>query len=339
MIDRICYDRILPQDLHRLATAPTGAQRLAIWASKRWPNGAKLRVRFIGGNSAQTALVRMKAAEWSQYANITFEYVPLGESDIRISFNERDGAWSYIGTDCKYIPQDQPTMNLGWQGGGVELHEFGHGALGLVHEHESPAGGINWNKPVVNASLGGPPNYWSQAMIDANMYTKYSANQVNASALDPTSIMMYHIPPEWTLDGWSAPWNSVLSPLDKEFIGSERGYPKDGEGSVELVVGGAEVFAEVTRAGEVDAYTFRVDAPGRYVVETSGRTDTYMSLFGPDLPTSLIAGDDDSGVGFNARITRRLLAGVYFVQVRHYRPERTGAYGVRAYGVRVGVRV
>jgi hypothetical protein len=37
------------------------------------------------------------------------------------------------------------------------IHEFGH-ALGLIHEHQNPSGGIQWNKPVVCRYYEGPPN-------------------------------------------------------------------------------------------------------------------------------------------------------------------------------------
>jgi hypothetical protein len=43
-----------------------------------------------------------------------------------------------------------------------------------------------------------------------------------------------------------------------------------------------------------------------------------MKLFGPGSPTALIAEDDDSGLGTNARIAVDLLPGEYWAQVRHY---------------------
>jgi len=36
-------------------------------------------------------------------------------------------------------------MNLGFLDGGTAAHEFGH-AIGLAHEHQNPAGGIQWNE-------------------------------------------------------------------------------------------------------------------------------------------------------------------------------------------------
>ena len=42
------------------------------------------------------------------------------------------------------------------------------------------------------------------------------------------------------------------------------------------------------------------------MIQTGGKTDVVMKLFGPDSETSLIAEDDDSGLGLNARIARPL---------------------------------
>ena len=55
-----------------------------------------------------------------------------------------------------------------------------------------------------------------------------------------------------------------------------------------------------------------------------------MKLFGPGSQTSLIAEDDDSGVGENARIIANLIPGQYFVQVRHFsQATGTGSYRIK----------
>ena len=64
--------------------------------------------------------------------------------------------------------------------------------------------------------------------------------------------------------------------------------------------------------------------------DTSGRTDVVMKLFGPDSTTNVIAEDDDSGVGTNARIVADLVPGEYFVQIRHWdRASGTGFYSIK----------
>ena len=54
-----------------------------------------------------------------------------------------------------------------------------------------------------------------------------------------------------------------------------------------------------------------------------------MKLFGPNSETALIAEDDDSGIDTNARIAADLIAGDYFVQVRHFnRASGVGTYSI-----------
>jgi hypothetical protein len=86
----------------------------------------------------------------------------------------------------------------------------------------------------------------------------------------------------------------------------------------------------IGQAGEEDLFTFKARTAGRYPIETEGETDLMMTLFGPDSQTRLITEDDDSGQGYNPRITVDLVPGEYFVQVRHYnRTSGAGAYGVK----------
>ena len=85
---------------------------------------------------------------------------------------------------------------------------------------------------------------------------------------------------------------------------------------------------EIGEHGEVDEYRFELEQAGRYVIETAGRTDVVMSLHGPGSDAVLVAADDDSGLGLNARIERELLPGRYVVRVRHYRPRGSGTYQV-----------
>jgi hypothetical protein len=109
------------------------------------------------------------------------------------------------------------------------------------------------------------------------------------------------------------------------------GYQYDDESIVisEIQVNGAEVQGGIGQAGERDTYQFVATAAGEYLIETSGSTDVYLTLFGPNDQTTIITEDDDSGSGRNSRISRGLTPGAYYVRVRHYSPARTGNYGIR----------
>lgn len=191
--------------------------------ASKWQPGDVITLRFLGGSPALQKRVRDVAREWEQYANLTLSFIEAGPAQIRIAFVQGNGSWSYIGTDCKSITDEsRPTMNYGWLTDAsaddevrrVVLHEFGH-AIGLIHEHQNPKGGIRWNKPAVIHDLSGPPNNWNAATIENNMFRKY--DDVDATNVDATSIMMYPIPASWTENGYfSAGLNSRLSDSDKQ---------------------------------------------------------------------------------------------------------------------------
>lgn len=336
-IHKICYDKILPREFVRepnrrnlFVRLPDGRVRAILVSDKQWPDGTTLRVRFLGGTSDQHATVKSFAPHWSKHGNIKFDFNNAPDAEIRITFLD-DGAWSYVGTDSRSIPLHAATMNFGWLDKGVVLHEFGH-AIGLGHEHQNPVGGIQWNEEAVIRDLSGPPNFWDEAKIRHNVFAKYSLEQIKGTGFDRESIMLYAFPASWTLNGVGTSANEKLSRMDKDFIGSSKGYPFDREPDiVELpVIEATAVAAQIGQPGEEDLFKFNAATAGLYAVETEGPTDVMMKLFGPNSQTSLIAEDDDSGSGRNARITAELSPGTYLVQVRHFNlTGGTGPYSIR----------
>jgi hypothetical protein len=104
MPPHICFDRILPRELmrgQRTTTTRGGRTRAIAPIGKTWMNGSTLHVRFLDGSAAQRATARAQAAWWTAVANLQIVFDDAPQADIRISFDENDGAWSYIGTDSR----------------------------------------------------------------------------------------------------------------------------------------------------------------------------------------------------------------------------------------------
>ncbi|CAN7419821.1 hypothetical protein LJR084_002747 [Variovorax sp. LjRoot84] len=204
--------------------------RAALLRAAKWDPGSIITMRFLEGAPGLQQRVQDVAEEWTRLANLTFDFRDKGPTDIRIAFVQGNGSWSYLGTMCRQIKEPEPTMNYGWltpdspqdELRRVVLHEFGH-ALGMVHEHQNSRGGIQWNRAAVIADLRKPPNSWSDATIETNMFKKYEELELDATAVDTHSIMMYPIPKAWTLDGSSAGLNGELSQTDKDFIAEAYG--------------------------------------------------------------------------------------------------------------------
>lgn len=333
---KVCVERVLPANLMRLQSTVRrgGGLRAIIPIGKLWMNGSSLRVRFLGGSAAQKKKAMEQALRWTQHANLKFDFDGPPDSEIRVTFDPNDGAWSYVGTDNRGISLSEPTMNLGFLDGGTAAHEFGH-AIGLAHEHQNPAGGIEWNEARVIKDLSGPPNNWTPDMIRHNVLNKYKVDQIRGTKFDPDSIMLYFFPGAWTKSGVGTKANDVLSALDKSYIASAEAYPKAAptvNDAVEIKVNAAKrTQASIGKAGEEDLFKFHVTKGGMHVIDTLGPSDVVMKLFGPNSPTDVIAEDDDSGVDTNARIRASLIPGLYYVQVRHYNKSK----GVGDYSVNV----
>jgi len=208
---RVCVDRIPTQ-------APEGALKIATLHGTYWRTGETIRIMMTGGTERVRERVRFYANKWLEHANLRFDFVSTEPADIHIAFNP-GASWSYGGT---YSRVHNPSMNFGWltdassetEFSRVVLHEFGH-ALGAIHEHQHPEVAIPWDREAVYRYYGGPPNNWSRAEIDHNIFERYSRTETNFTAYDSLSIMHYAISDALTIGHFSVPWNTNLSENDK----------------------------------------------------------------------------------------------------------------------------
>lgn len=131
------------------------------------------------------------------------------------------------------------------------------------------------------------------------------------------------------------PWENELTPPTPGRVLNHvaMGYSYDTDVTtpaemIDLIVGAVSHQADISQAGENDWYRFISPSASTYIIETQGRSDVFMSLYGPNSQSALVTEDDDSGEGGNSRIVSNLSAGTYFVKVRHYQATGTGSYGV-----------
>ena len=101
------------------------------------------------------------------------------------------------------------------------LHEFGH-ALGLLHEHQNPAGGIPWDEAAVYDHYWRTQG-WDRQMTYSNVMATAKRDVTQYSAYDRASIMHYPVSAQLTGGQYSVGMNSELSGTDKMYIA--RLYP------------------------------------------------------------------------------------------------------------------
>ncbi len=93
-------------------------------------------------------------------------------------------------------------------------------------------------------------------------------------------------------------------------------------GGLEAAASGADL--------DKDLYLFNIEESGTLYIHSTppstGTTDVYGTLYGPD--GTLIAEDDDSGEGVNFRIAARVAPGLHLLEVTGQNRQTAGSYGL-----------
>lgn len=205
-------------------------QHLALVTSKWWGReGGVFRVGFL--ETVDPALrnkILNYANLWSSWSNVQFVYTPnSANAHIRLTLKPNPPIYaSYVGTDNKLIPLNQPTMWLAGFSLGtpdseymrVVVHEFGH-FLGFMHEHQRPEV-VELLDPQKCYEQGKRQLGWSKADVDAQILTATPLRYLTATTrADQSSIMCYRFGGEWTRNGQPIPGGLQPSDSDKAFVG------------------------------------------------------------------------------------------------------------------------
>jgi hypothetical protein len=244
--ERLAY---MPMD-RAVAQAPTSSSTphpfYVIVLPNKWANTQTIHVCFYGGNDALRTRILDVAKMWFVHTNLKLgsglngpNCIANDKSEVRIGFNE-PGLWSYIGNDSisdYLVSHSMSSMNFSNfdktppqepEFTGYVLHEWGH-ALGLHHEHQSPAGGCDaeYDWPKVYAYY--KTQYgWDQQMVDDNLKQLVADRSAyDWSIEDPLSIMIYASDPSFLKYGVNDKCyfhdNQTLSKLDAQ--GIQLAYP------------------------------------------------------------------------------------------------------------------
>jgi len=89
----------------------------------------------------------------------------------------------------------------------------------------------------------------------------------------------------------------------------------------------ASSSGRIEASNDNDYFRIVLNAPGALVVNSTGSTDVYGHLL--NSTGGQITADDDSGEGYNFRVSQSVAAGTYYIRVRHYSSSGTGAYGLQ----------
>lgn len=205
---------------------------------KLWPTGSTLTVEFWGGTPQMHAAVIKHALEMR--VNLHYEWriqgkgqsgesgtasLPEKLADIRISFIEGAGSWSFIGMDALKVGPNAATMNFGWLAWAFEngnlnevrrviQHEWLH-LLGVKHEQHHIHCPFVMNETGYQyfESIG-----WTREQAFRTYMLKFPVEKSALTPYNEKSLSLYWALADHDLHGRGLPYNDSMSQGDYDWI-------------------------------------------------------------------------------------------------------------------------
>lgn len=243
-------DHVTPSDRHLMGTI---GMEWVVPVAYKWRPGQRLQVCFYGGAPELRQRIASIASQWTSYGNIKMDFdLPNGRDcgktridEIRVAFSDPEiaGHWSYVGTEsmdprlAAYSsmsleffdtrPPEEPDFSR------IVLHEFGH-ALGLEHEHQSPAAKCNEEFDWPRAEAYFARQGWTPKKVRDALEGFVASGAYEWSDVDRLSIMHYALPRELFREDITpqcyVETNDVVSEVDKR--GFSRLYSSNARGAL-----------------------------------------------------------------------------------------------------------
>lgn len=200
-------------------------EHIALLTSRYWGHAGKLlRVRFLEKvpGALQDKIVSHMNAWHAGGASVQFLRTS-GRADVRVTLAS-EGYWSYLGTDIRTVPQEEPTLCLqdfslqtpDSEFHRVVRHEAGH-TLGFPHEHmrRELVARID---PAKAYAYFARYDGWDKQTVDEQVLTPLEDRQLFfTSDPDTSSIMCYQLPGSITRDGHPILGGTDIDPADQRF--------------------------------------------------------------------------------------------------------------------------
>jgi hypothetical protein len=210
---------------HRMVTTVANHQEILALEgvfSRRvaWPHTQIFKVGWMEKSGYEKDRVEFKRLVKKHFGFLDLDIewdVPLPQSNIRITFATNMNK-SIIGRDAVSIPRDEPTM---WLGGttdrGAVIHQFGH-VLGMTHEMNVKAQGIDIYPQVIIAYMKSVYDYDHVQIRDGIMpsFTQVLSNV--PFSYDKKSVMNYAYAYFTNKQLLNIPYKAKLSDHDRKWL-------------------------------------------------------------------------------------------------------------------------